>query len=406
MAAKLAVQGGQPVRDKPWPSWPVVGSDEQEAVAAVVASGNWAHLFSPDTSRIEELRELCARIFGVDYVILATNGSVALEMALRNAGIGHGDEVITPPTTWVATNLAPVIVGADPVFVDISPENYGLDPARVEEAVTPRTKAIIPVHIGGYPCDMNGILAVARKRGLVVIEDCAQAHGSTYKGSLVGTLGDFGCFSFEQTKLVSCGEGGMVLVKDGSLGEQVFGFSGESGNQFERVFSGGRRNVGWNSRITEMQAAILIQQFGRMEEQKQKRLRNADYLRKGLSQIPGVDPLPHAPDQNFYSYIMRYDSRRFSDVPKRIFMEALVAEGIPLFSSPSHQPPAYRSPKFYSPRRDYQGVSCPVADRVFEEEAVGFRAVGMLLAEQEDMDDIVDAVTKLAENSDALAATS
>ena len=399
--AKLAINGGKPLRTKPFCSWPIV-REETDLAAGVVRAGAWGHLFCQVESKVDEFRERFARYYGTDYAVPVTNGSVALEIALRNAGVGYGDEVITPPTTWVATNLAPVVVGADPVFVDVSPRNYCLDPGRIEAAVTPRTRAIIPVHIGGYPCDMAGIMAIARKHDLIVIEDCAQAHGSRYDGNLVGTFGRFGCFSFELSKLMTSGEGGAVIMNDDALGDRVWGLSGEAGRQFEKVFAKPRQNVGWNSRMTEMQAAILIVQLGRLEEQKAVRQASAAHLSRRLSELTGVEPLPDSPGQNYYSYIFKYDSRGFKGLAKERFMAALVAEGIELFSSPSHQPPAYRSPKFYSPRRDYRNVDCPVAERLFREEAVGLRATWALLGPTGDMDDVADAVAKVHENVDEL----
>ena len=399
--AKLAINGGTPVRGKPFCSWPIVDR-ETALVADVVRAGTWGHLFCEVESKVDEFRERFAKYHGSDYAIPVTNGSVALEIALRNAGIGYGDEVITPPTTWVATNLAPVVVGADPVFADVGPRTYCLDPGAVEAALTPRTKAIIPVHIGGYPCDMAGIMAVAKQHGLAVIEDCAQAHGTRIDGKLVGTFGQFGCFSFELSKLMTSGEGGAVIMNDDALGDQVWGLSGEAGRQFAKVFARPRRNVGWNSRMTEMQAAILLVQLSRLDEQKAVRQANAAHLSSRLSGVPGIEPLPDAPDQNYYSYIFKYDSDGFKGLPKARFTEALVAEGIELFSSPSHQPPAYRSPKFYSPRRDYSRVLCPVAEKAFTEEAVGLRATWTLLGPKRDMDDIADAVVKIQGHVDEI----
>ncbi|MFH0964219.1 MAG: DegT/DnrJ/EryC1/StrS family aminotransferase, partial [Planctomycetota bacterium] len=173
--AQLALNGGPRLRNEPFCAWPVVGDEEVNAVAQVVRTGKWGHLFGKDGSKVEQFRNAFARYYQVEYAIPVTNGSVALEVALRNAGVGYGDEVITPPTTWVATNLAPVVVGADPVFVDVLPDTYCIDPERIEEAITPRTKAIIPVHIGGYPCEMDRIMEIAGRHDLVVVEDVAQA---------------------------------------------------------------------------------------------------------------------------------------------------------------------------------------------------------------------------------------
>ena len=214
---KLAINGAEPVRTRAFPAWPVFTEAEAQAAAAVIDSGDWGHVSDSPGSKVDEFREAFSAYFGVDYAFPVTNGSVGLELALRNAGIGPGDEVITPPTTWVATNLAPLMVGADPVFVDVSPDNYCLDPDRIEEAITPRTRAIIPVHIGGYLCDMQRIIQIAETHDLIVIEDCAQAHGSKYQGRLAGTLGQLGCFSFEKSKLMTAGEGGMVITCDRHL---------------------------------------------------------------------------------------------------------------------------------------------------------------------------------------------
>jgi len=396
--AELAIKGGPPLRTRSFPEWPVVTEDEKEAVMKVVESGKWGHIL---TEQAEQFRERFAGYHNVDYAILATSGSTALEIALRNAGLGSGDEVITPPTTWVATNLAPVMVGADPVFVDVRPDTYCMDPDRIEEAITPRTKAIIPVHIGGYLCDMDRIMQIADNHGLVVIEDCAQAHGSRYKDKVVGSIGHWGCFSFEKSKLMTAGEGGIVITNDENLSDSAFGILGADGEQAERIAQG-RKNVGWNYRMTEFQVAILLIQLDRLEEQQNKRIANAEYLKKRLLEIAGLEPLNQGAAQNYYSYVFKYDSAYWQDISKQRFMAALVAEGIPLFSTPSHQPPAYRSPYFYSPRRNYDKVYCPVAEKAFSEEAIGFQATWMLLGEKADMDDIVNAILKIRQNTEEL----
>ncbi len=396
--AELALKGGQALRTRPFPKWPVVTEDEVNAVMEVVESGKWGHVF---TERTERFCDRYAEYHGVDYAIPVSNGSTALEVALRNAGIGPGDEVITPPSTWVATNLAPLIVGADVVFADVLPDTYCIDPDKIEEAITACTRAVIPVHIGGYLCEMDRIMEIAREHDLVVIEDCAQAHGSRYKGQVVGSIGHFGCFSFEKSKLITAGEGGMVTTNAESLGDLAFGILGVEGRQGQRL-ADGRINIGWNYRMTEFQIAVLLAQLDRFDEQREKRIENAEYLKPGLAAIDGIEPLRQSPEQNYYSYIFKYDATRFKDVPKQRFMEALEAEGIPLFSSPSHQHPAYRSPKFRWPGKSYSDVFCPVAEKAFEQEAIGFQGTWILLGEKEDMDDIVNAILKIRENIEEL----
>ncbi len=413
--AKLAIKGGKPVREKQYANWPIFGDEEMRAAEDVLKSGRWAHIMSypmlfgdnlEDSSKIEELSKMFAGYYGVEYALPVTNGTEALELALRNAGIGYGDEVVTTPTTWIAPALAAVMVGADPVFADIDPDTYCIDPSKIEEAITPKTRAIIPVHLGGNPCDMERIMAIANKHKLVVIEDCAQAHGTKINGKLVGSFGHFGCFSLELSKFMTAGEGGMMIGNYSSLGDNIYGFTGRSWKLiYEEIFAKGKRLIGWNGRMTEIQAAILIEQLKRIESHKSIRQKNAAHLTQRLSEIGGIELLKQAPDQNYYSFMFKYKSPHFKNVPKNVFMDAVTAEGIFLFSSASHQEPTYRNSFFYSPRRDYSKVFCPVAEKAFSEEAVGVQAVWMLLGDKKDTDDIADAIIKVIENIDELVNT-
>lgn len=397
--ARLAICGGVPLRKQRF-CWPVAGEEEKRAVLEVVVGGRWGHAMDPECN-VTRFEKEYASYYGVKYAVSVNSGSTALEVALRTAGIGPGDEVITPPLTWVATQLAPVMVGADPVFVDVAPENYCMDPEKIEAAITPKTRAIIPVHIGGYLCEMDRIMEIARKHNLLVIEDCAQAHGSRYKDKLAGTVGDFGCFSFEISKLMTAGEGGMVITDHDDWGNYAYSFTNAGkayGNQ------GGYpkgKIMGWNLRITEFQAALLRIQLRNLEEQKKKRIENAKYLSGQISEIEGIKPVKQTPDQNYYSYLFKYDPRYFKDVPVQRFREALDAEGIPCFSSVSHQL-AYKMFQFCSPRKNYENVSCPVAEQAYYQEAVGIKASGTLLGKKEDMDDIVKAILKIKENAEEI----
>jgi len=405
--AKLGINGGSPVMVSFDEGWPIIGAQEKADIRQILELGRLGHVSQllKDGERVynEEFRNAFARYYGVDYAIGAPNGSIALELALRNAGIGPGDEVITPPTTWVATNIAPAMVGAKTVFVDVSPKNYCMDPARIEEAVTPRTKAIICVHLGGYPCEMDRIMQVADKHGLLVVEDCAQSHGSEYKGKLTGTWGHAGSFSFEISKLMTAGEGGMSITSDSRLGDAVHGFCGEAGAQFEKAFAKPRKSIGWNYRMTEMQAALLLGQLGRLDAQKQARMRSALYLNEELAKIDGIEPLEIHPGQNFFSYLFKYEKEPFKGASKRTFLRAMTEEGMLLFSSASHQAPAYRSGYFHSAvNGDCSRIRLPVAERAFEEEAIGFRGTGILLWDRERIARIVEIVRKIADNADEL----
>jgi len=399
--AELALCGGQPLRKKPFSPWPIFDEQERVAVHEVFESGKWGHLMSPE-DKVTAFEKQFAEYHGVKYAIALANGSVALEAALNTVGIGFGDEVITPATTWVATNLAPVMVGADPVFVDVEPDTYCIDPSKIESAITPKTKAIIVVHLGGWVCDMNWIMDIANRHNLIVIEDCAQAHGSLYEGRIVGTIGHFGCFSFEATKLMTSGEGGMVITNDDDWADYLYCYTHAGIKYGNRGKYSKGRIAGWNLRITEFQAVILTCQLHRLEQQKNKRIENAEYLSEKLAKIEGIEPLQPQVGQNYYSYMFKYDSRYFSDVPAQIFRSAIRAEGISCFSSASHQHPVYRSPVFHSPRRSYDDVYCPVAERAFTEEAVGLQATWVLLGEIKDMDDIVEVLLKIKQNAQEL----
>ena len=396
--AMLGLNGGEPYRTDPF-SWPLVGPEEVAAIQEVLASGVWGHAMSPDC-QVTSLEREFAEHYGVDYAITTTSGSTALEVALRTIGVGSGDEVITPALTWVAPQLAVVLVGADPIFVDVTSATYCLDPNCLEEAVTSRTKAIIAVHLGGNPCDMDEIMRVADQHGLVVIEDCAQSHGAEYKGRLTGTIGDLGCFSFEKSKLMTAGEGGMIITSNGHWGNDAYRFV-NAGMQYGALPRSAEAFTHWNHRMTEFQAAVLRVQLRRLEHERAARVENAAYVDDQMSQIAGLTPLNRAPAQNYYSYVFKYDAARFGGVSVDMFRKALTAEGLPCFSSASHQL-AYHPSMFSSPRKDYGDVRAPAAEKARYEEAVGIQASRALLDGGQDAKDIVGAILKTTEHASEL----
>ena len=397
--AKLAINGGTPVRTKPY-LWPHVGEDEKKAVLRVLESRVWGHGMSPNCE-VTKFEKKYADYFGLGYAISIHGGSAALEYAYKGAGIGPGDEVITPALTWVATQMAAVLIGADPVFVDVDPESYCMDPEKIEEAITPRTKAIVPVHLGGYLCDMDRIMEIAKKHSLIVIEDCAQAHGSRYNGKLVGTIGQSGCFSFEMSKILTAGEGGMIITDDKEKAEYMYATTnsgwayGNTGNYPDKV-------PGWNLRMTEFQAVLLSLQLDRLEDNRKIRQRNAGYLTEGLSKIDGITPLKHDPGQNFWAYMLKYDSSCFNDVPVQKFRAALEAEGIVRVYSSASRQLSYKMFQLDSPRMDYSDVYCPEAEKAVQKEAVGLLASGILDSDKKGIDDVIDAIAKIKENCSEL----
>ena len=399
-ADTLAIDGGTPVRSRPWPRWPIFDETEEQAILEVVRSGKW---WSVGGTKVREFEEAFARFQDAQFAVCVTNGTAALEVALRAAHIGCGDEVIVPPYTFIATATAVLAVGATPVFVDVEEESLNIDPTKIEEAITPRTRAIIPVHIAGCPADMDGVLEVARKHNLLVIEDAAQAHAAEWKGTKVGAIGDMGCFSFQASKNLNAGEGGAVLTNNPHWADQVW-----SVHNVGRV-RGGRwyehHVLGSNFRMTEFQAAILLAQLKRLPEQTERRTQNAHRLTEMLSQIPGIRPPrpdPRVTRHAYHLYIFRYDKNHFGGRPREDFLKALNAEGIPCSAG---YVPLYKERVFLnrpiskdlcqlSTLKDYSKVQCPVCERACYEEAVWLYQ-NMLLGDERDIEDIATAVAKV-----------
>jgi dTDP-4-amino-4,6-dideoxygalactose transaminase len=399
-ADTLAIDGGTPVRSRPWPRWPIFDETEEQAILEVVRSGKW---WSVEGTKVREFEEAFARFQDAQFAVCVTNGTAALEVALRAAHIGCGDEVIVPPYTFIATATAVLAVGATPVFVDVEEESLNIDPTKIEEAITPRTRAIIPVHIAGCPADMDGVLEVARKHNLLVIEDAAQAHAAEWKGTKVGAIGDMGCFSFQASKNLNAGEGGAVLTNNPHWADQVW-----SVHNVGRV-RGGRwyehHVLGSNFRMTEFQAAILLAQLKRLPEQTERRTQNAHRLTEMLSQIPGIRPPrpdPRVTRHAYHLYIFRYDKNHFGGRPREDFLKALNAEGIPCSAG---YVPLYKERVFLnrpiskdlcqlSTLKDYSKVQCPVCERACYEEAVWLYQ-NMLLGDERDIEDIATAVAKV-----------
>ncbi|MCZ6680012.1 MAG: DegT/DnrJ/EryC1/StrS family aminotransferase [Candidatus Poribacteria bacterium] len=396
--AKLALNGGEPVvRRTLGKPWPIFDEREEKALLEVLHSGAWNR-----RDKVDQVGEAFAAYQDATYGIPLANGTVALQCALKAAGVDAGDEVIVPALTFVATATSVVLVNAVPIMVDIDPLTYNISPAAIEAAITPRTRAIIPVHNGGYPADMDAIMEIADRRDLCVIEDCAHAHGSQWRGKGLGSIGHLGTFSFQIGKTLTCGEGGMVLTNDEALAENAARFA----------------NL--NMRMTNLQAALLLCQLERFDAQVETRERNTAYLVKGMKAIKGIDPIPRDARVTrwcFYYWDFRYIPDEFDGIPRDRFLEALKAEGVPCGVG-AHGQPIYREGPFadmaffdqlgcarkgslYDREIDYGKVYCPEAERVYAEEVCSFPHA-MFLGERDDMDAILAAFRKLRENTDEL----
>lgn len=257
----LAIDGGPPIRIRPFAPWPHFQQDEIDAASAVLRSGK-VNYWTGEEGRLFE--QEFAKFTGCSHAVAVANGTVALELALYGLGVGPGDEVIVPCRTFIASASAVMMRGATPVVADVDPIIQNLTPATISPTLTPRTKAIIAVHLAGWPCDMDPIVELARERGLAVVEDCAQAHGATYKGRAVGSLGDAAAFSFCQDKILTTGgEGGMLTTNDATVWERAWSFK-DHGKSYDAVYNRTHQpgfrwlheSFGTNWRLTEMQSAI------------------------------------------------------------------------------------------------------------------------------------------------------
>ena len=400
MPEALAIDGGTPVRRAPFHPWPVHDEREVAALREVVESGNWGGFPSPNV-QAAQLAEAFASFQGARFGICTSSGTTAIEVALKAAGLRAGDEVIIPALTFVATAAAALYMGAVPVFADVNADTWCLDPAQVEGAITERTKAVLPVHLGSRMADMDRIVEIAQARGLRVIEDCAHMHGGRWRTEGAGTLGDLGAFSFQNSKLMTAGEGGMILTSDEELARACHAYvdcgrlrPGDAPPKSQGIF-------GWNYRMTEFQAAVLRVQLERLPEQQRVREEHKAYLTERLQRIDGVATLredDRMTTKSGYGYYLRYLSERCGDVPRDKFVFALRAEGIP--ASGAFYEPVYRDRLFAwrdtNVGVDYSTVSCPVAENAAYNESV-WLPHQLFLGPKEDVDDVVTAIEKVTE---------
>ncbi len=325
---ELAIDGGLPVRKAPFPTWPYF--DEQEKAGLLQALEGMVWGGARDAPLGQELQARFAAYHQAAFGIAVANGTVSLEIALTALGVGAGAEVIVPPYTFYSTASAVLKVNALPVFVDIDPDTYCIDPQAVEAAITPRTRAVIPVHFGGHPADMDALLEICQKRNLALVEDAAHAHGAVWNNRKIGALGKFGSFSFQSSKNMTCGEGGMLLTNDQRLAEAA-----DSLHTCGRPTHGQwyeHHTLGGNYRLTEFQSALLLAQLDRLPGQVSRRESSAQVLDRELARIPGIRPQRRDPRCTVHAhhlYIFRVDLRQFGQIRLPDFVAALRAEGIP-----------------------------------------------------------------------------
>jgi dTDP-4-amino-4,6-dideoxygalactose transaminase len=340
---KLAVLGGEPVKRSPFAPWPRFDDHERQALLEVLESRTWWRTPGIQTTKFEQ--EFAA-YQQAKYGIAVTNGTAALEVALAALGIGPGEEVIVPDFTFIATASAVLFTGALPVLVDVTPDTYCIDPKLAEAAITPLTKAIIAVHMGGHPADMDALGEIAKKHSLRLVEDSSHAHGSEWRGRRVGALGDIGTFSFQQSKLMTAGEGGIILTNDAELekiARSVHDCGRMPGEWFYAHFI-----YGSNYRLSEWQGAVLRAQLQRADELNALRQRSAAFLDRELPKIEGITPQkmdPHVTCNGHYAYIFHIDRKAFAGISIEKFIQAFNAEG---FINQASYPPLHELAVFQS----------------------------------------------------------
>ncbi len=409
----LALLGGEPVRTKPWPAWPrpETAARAAELVSQALTSGRWAGEGPMEQAFAERFAAFSRARFGV----CVSSGTTALQTALEAAGIGAGDEVIVPAMTWIATASAVLATNGVPVFAEIDPQTFCLDPADVERRITPRTRAIVPVHAFGSMADLDALNEVARRHGLVVIEDAAHAHGALWRcpdGAVrgPGALGHAAGYSFQASKALTGGEGGIVLTNDEAFADRCWSVRNVGRARRE----GQPSMLGFNFRLSEVQAAVLLAGLEQLESEVEVRHANGRYLDRRLAELPGLRPVrrdPRVVRQAYYGYIFAYDPEVWG-VPRRHFLQALQAEGI---RAGGGFPPVYRT-EFWHVRKerfpfasrydpsspDYEEPRLPVTEEIALQRQITLPHA-QLLGTRDDVEDIVRALLKLYEQRDALA---
>jgi dTDP-4-amino-4,6-dideoxygalactose transaminase len=413
--AKPAKLGGTPVCSGGWPGWPVFDEAEEKALLGTLHSRQWYRGSGKAVAGFEKAYE---KLTGAKHCVATASGTASLYTALGALDVGPGDEVILTPYTFVATYNVIVLNYALPIFVDVDLESFQIDAHKIEPAITKETKVILPVHIGGYPVELDKILEVAKPRKLAVVEDACQAHLAEWRGRKVGTWGLAGCFSFQASKNLNSGEGGAVLTNDDQFAEICFNFHNQGRarqvTSYNFSYSGTR---GSNLRLCEFQGDLLVAQMTRVIEQSDRRNQNALYLSKILSEIPGIKPAKlydGATRSAYHLYMFRYDKSHFAGLSRAKFLEALNAEGVPCsggygtMNKDAYVSGLAKSKHFlniYGEKKLSEWLdrnqSLPQNDKLCEQ-GVWFSQT-MLLAERPNMDKIADAIRKIQTHASELA---
>jgi len=414
---KLALFGGTLTRSKPFPPYPVISDDEKNAVLDVLNSGNLStFVASPGENflggkKIQEFEKGFSNYIGTKYAVAFNSATSALHAAVAAVGVNPGEEVIVPPYTFTSTATSVLMHNAIPIFSDVTNDTFCLDPKKLENVISPLTKAIIPVHLFGHPTDMDEIVDFAKKNSLKIIEDCAQAPGALYKGKKVGTIGDCGIFSFQETKNMMTGEGGMLVTNDDEIAKtaQMIRNHGEVLHPSEKKRTYKSEILGYGYRMTELEASLGVVQLKKLDKMNDVRIKLTNYLTEKLNKIDGfhhttLDYVKHV----YYVYAFTYDEK-IVGISRDKFCEAMIAEGIPVsggYVKPLYLNPLYQEKrgfafKHYSGNVNYSKGICPTAEFLYEKNLI-LTPVCRPPATLDDMDDIVSAIHKILKNKNEL----
>ncbi|MFA6484029.1 MAG: DegT/DnrJ/EryC1/StrS family aminotransferase [Bacteroidales bacterium] len=413
---KPAILGGLRAHPTEFPGWPVIDQTEEQALLEVLHSQNWCRLGS---HAVEKFEAAYGKLNGAKHCLGTSSGTAALSTILGALEIGPGDEVIIPVYTFIATYNVIVLNYALPVFVDTDIESFQIDAGRIEAAITPQTRVIMPVHIGGSPADLDKILAIGAKTKLPVVEDACQAHLAEWRGKKAGTLGLAGAFSFQASKNLNCGEGGAIFTNDSVFAQKCFNHHHQGQEGPVADFNTGSGTRGSNYRLTEFQGNLLLAQMTRLVDQTSIRTQNADYLTKLLNDIPGIKPakLYNGTTRSAYHlYMFRYDQSHFAGLSRELFLKALEMEGVPcsggygMMNKSAYVTGLAKNKHYLKIYGDkfmnewLERCQCPQNDKLTSEQAVWLFQT-MLLGTTRDMEQIAEAIRKIRKYAADIAKT-
>ena len=407
---ELAITGGPKAADAlEVPEWPQLNESSRQYADVALESGNWCRN-SEGADFCDRLEAEFADYHDAGHAIAVSNGTVAIELALRACGVQPGDEVIVPSYSFIASASAIPSVGAVPRFVDTDVETYNIDLDHLEEVITDRTVGIVGVHFAGYPMDMDRLLPIVEEHDLFLIEDAAHAQGSEWRGEKVGAFGDFGTFSFQETKSLASGEGGIIVTDDDVLADRARLMHNIGRRQGATGYHHYRLST--NARLSEMQAAVALGQLETLEGENRTREQNEELLLSELEEIEGIHTKPRDERVTARGYCIenfRYDADAFDGLPRETFIEALQAEGVPV--GEGYEMPLYRQPAFYREEvgrlvpddidlPNYPTRHLPGVEELCETNVTYPHEV--LLADEDRIRSIADAIRKIQANTETL----